>query len=540
MPPLETTITAVTVFTGQARITRQGNLMVQPGEQTVILPDLPEKLVENSVRVSGRGTGIRILAVEVKTRFPTVEGDEVRAALQKRLEDWQAQDSAKADQQQMLNDRLALLDEARQQAGQQFGKMIAYGRATLDDYATFARFATDEQTGLQAERRAVSRERAELQKAIKAAEQELQQRGQAGRSVRPRREIHVVLDAAAATVFDLEATYLLPDASWKPLYDVRLNGDQVELTYLAQITQRTGEDWTNVQLALSTARPALSATLPELQPHYIAPPLPAAPPAALRRGRAEMQASGAERALMKSVASAGDDADELVDQVALAAPAPQAAAAIATVEAGSGGMALTYRVNAPVTIPADGSPHKTTVIIEKLRAALDYLTVPKLAAEAYLRAKITNTLEVTLLPGEAAIYHADDYVGKTLLKTIAPGEEFEVQLGVDDRVRVKRELVQREVNRRLIGSNRQIQYKYRITLTSLLTQNLRLSLTDQFPVSRHEQIKTRLTEASPAVSEHTDLNILKWDLVLKPGEKREITFAYLVEHPTDLPVPGLE
>jgi len=47
------------------------------------------------------------------------------------------------------------------------------------------------------------------------------------------------------------------------------------------------------------------------------------------------------------------------------------------------------------------------------------------------------------LPGAAAIFHEADFVGATRLSAVAPSETFEVQLGIDDRVKVERDLTAR-------------------------------------------------------------------------------------------------
>lgn len=78
---------------------------------------------------------------------------------------------------------------------------------------------------------------------------------------------------------------------------------------------------------------------------------------------------------------------------------------------------------------AAGSSHKTTVTALDLAAQLDHATAPKLAQEAYLRAKIKNTSPFILLPGRANIFRRADFVGATDLETIAPNEEFEAHLG---------------------------------------------------------------------------------------------------------------
>ncbi len=174
-----------------------------------------------------------------------------------------------------------------------------------------------------------------------------------------------------------------------------------------------------------------------------------------------------------------------------------------------------------------------------LGARLDYVTAPKIAEEAYLRAKITNTSAFVLLPGWANIFHDADFVGKTHLATIAPNEEFEAQLGVDDRIKIERELRGRTVDKTLIGNTRRTQFAYTITVTNLLAAPARVIVLDQLPVARHEAIKVKLLDASPKPAEQSDLNILKWELDLKPQEKRELSFAFIVEHPREMTVIGI-
>ena len=81
---------------------------------------------------------------------------------------------------------------------------------------------------------------------------------------------------SAAGELELELSYVVTGAGWQPLYDVRSSDKDVEVTYLAQVAQNTGEDWPAVSLTLSTARPSLALVLPELDPWYLRPrqPLP--------------------------------------------------------------------------------------------------------------------------------------------------------------------------------------------------------------------------------------------------------------------------
>ena len=132
-------------------------------------------------------------------------------------------------------------------------------------------------------------------------------------------------------------------------------------------------------------------------------------------------------------------------------------------EAGEAGTGVAYRAARPLAVPADGRQHHTMIAWFALDAALDYLAVPVLAPEAYLRAAVTNASPL-LLPGPARVFHDTQFVGETSLETVAAGEEFELQLGVDDQIRVERELRRRSTSKAVIGGTRTIDIAYEITV----------------------------------------------------------------------------
>lgn len=518
MTTLNAAIVAVTVYTDRARVTRRGVVHLAQGEQTLTLSDLPTTVIEDSVRASGKGADIKILGVEVAKEFVTRPPEENVAELQKQLEALQDGDKALADDDAACEARGEFLKTLRESSGRSLAKSLAFGKAALDHVQALAEYLDRELDSVLARRREVAQKRREQKRALDAAQSRLQQLQRV--ETNERRAIHIAVQATAENDLELEVTYAVRSAQWKPLYDIRLDGNKVELTYLASVSQRSGEDWLPVELSLSTARPAVSAEIPELDPWYIDAYRPAPPTRAPAPG--------------------------MVGAPMAAAPAPMpqammmmeaAEVAVATVEAS--GAAVTYRVARPVAVPSDGAPHKTTVTALDLAAQLDYVIAPKLAEEAYLRAKIKNTSPFILLPGTANVFHGADFVGATELEMIAPNEEFEAHLGIDDRIRVERELIERTVDKTLIGNTRRTLFGHKITLTNLLDVPAKITLFDQLPLARHEEIKVKLREASPKPIEQNDLNILKWELELKPRDKREVTFGFSIEHPREMRLTGI-
>ncbi len=85
----------------------------------------------------------------------------------------------------------------------------------------------------------------------------------------PARDVVIDLEAAAPGKAKITVTYQVRGASWRPGYDVRLVTDkgakaQMELVRRALVRQRTGEDWTGAEIAVSTSRPNRGTKAPDV------------------------------------------------------------------------------------------------------------------------------------------------------------------------------------------------------------------------------------------------------------------------------------
>ena len=162
-----------------------------------------------------------------------------------------------------------------------------------------------------------------------------------------------------------------------------------------------------------------------------------------------------------------------------------------------------------------------------------------LAAEAYLRATASNSSPLLLLPGPARIFREGEFVGETVLETVASGEEFELQLGVDEEIRIERELRRRGTSKAVIGGTRTVDVAYEITVRNHRRSAARVAVHDHIPVSTDGEIKVRLRETSPAPAGHDDLGELTWKLSLDSGQAATIRYRFTVEHPAQVTITGL-
>ena len=534
----QTPITGVTVFTDGARVTRTGVTEVQAGLRPVVVAALPEMADPSSVRVAARGNGLALLNVEVQRRVDPVARRGSLAQLRADAE--RCRDAVKelGDADEAEQAGLGFLGHLSEAAATSLARAFGSGRAGYDELTGMAGHLSASTAATLGRRREIAARKRVAQRELDAA---LERLAYAEKPDEPVvfTEVSVLLEATAATEAEIELTYHVQGASWRPLYDLVLDGEKLNVSYLAEITQRTGEDWPEVTLVLSTTRQGLSQTLPELSPWYISRPQPPLPAPMRKR----MSASDApDEAMPMAAAAAAEPGWQPQSQLVGSAvrgprrsPVRVLTAEPAQSESGAG---LVYTVARPLAVPSDGDPHKTLVAKFEADAKLDYLTVPVLAPEAYLRATVTNG-PLLLLPGQARIFHGPQFVGETYLDSVAPGEEFEVQLGVDDQIKVERKLRRRTTSKAVLGSTRTVDIAYEITVENHRDRKATVSVHDHIPVSTDGDIKVRPREATPSPASTDDLGELTWTLVLPSGESSAIFHRFTVEHPAQVTVVGL-
>ncbi len=547
MIDLEAPIKEVTVYADCALVTRRGSIQLEAGEHELRINNLPQ-FFHDSLRAAGQGPqGTRILNVDIATAFYSRAPEAELQTLQDELEQLQQQRHLLQARQGALQERRQWLHTLGEQS-RDFAKGLAQGQMKPQDCADFFSFMADQ--SLQDTKASLELEKQirQMQSEIDAKQRELN--AKQGTGLTDRLAATITLELPTTGEVTLEISYRVDQASWHPQYDVRvqMNDEQsqgeVELTYMGMVKQATGERWENVILALSTARPSLAAVLPELQPWYLKaytppppPPMPYAAPQA-----ASMPAFGAMRAMKKTAPNNRIEEDTLTSMEAVVAMAPAPIAAeIATTTVERTGTALVFRVGHAVDIPSDNSPHKTTIARDQLPCEFDYVSAPILEEHAHLRSTITNTTERVLLTGDASIFLGSEYVGTTKVKMTAHNEQFQIFLGIDDAIKIKREPIERAVDKGNLLQNdlRRSTYAYLITVHNYAAAPRKIVIQDHLPVPQHERIKVKVLQIQPQPAEHTKLEMLTWKFTLPADGEQKIEYRFVVEHPQGLKVIGL-
>ena len=533
--PVNSTISAVTVYTDRAVVTRSATVDLPGGTTELVFANLPQALNERSLQVSGRGTA-QALILDVSAKQTYV--DFTPNARVKELED---QLKGLGKQVRGLDDRTNLLNASQASLDRMEAALFApptkdVPRPDLNQFTSSLNYLTEQKAKLATERAALDEQREELSNKIDTVQNQLNElRGAGGRAFKT---VTVRVSAPQAGSLDVALSYTVPGASWAPSYDARVLSSEraVNLGYFGIVRQSTGEDWKDVALTLSTARPGLGGAAPVLSVWNV----DVFNPILLRQQaenerRREMSAKMAAPAAVNMQAFTTNAAGSMADM----AEEKDAEMASATIEAGA--TSASFKIAVASSIPSDNSPQKVPITSATLKASPEYLTVPKRLATAYLTAKVINTSEFPLLAGAMNVFLDGTFVATSSLRTVMSGEKFDLALGADEGISVKHKRVNRFTeDTGLTNSGKRITYEYLITVQNNKRTAERVIVADQIPLSRNEKIVVKQLTPSPAELKPTDEGSLKWTLDLKPGEKRELTVKFTIDYPNDVTVGGLE
>ena len=532
--PVDSAISAVTVYLDRAVVTRSASIALSGGVSEVVFANLPETLNDQSLQVSGRGTATAtILDVSVRQTYIDFTPNARVKELEDAIHELQKQGRGLDDHTAVLQAQTAMLDRMETALFAPPTKDVP--RPDLNQLTSALTYLTEQKAKVIADHAVVDAQREELQTKLTTAQNQLNElRGAGSRAFKT---VTVRVSAAQAGNLDLALTYTLPGASWVPNYDVRVLTTEkaVEIGYFGLVRQNTGEDWKNVELTLSTARPALGGAAPVLAPWSVDVWGPRPQPLAYQNARRDELAA---KALAAPAVAGGINMQTLTGN-APALELKDAELAAATIETGA--TSASFKIAAASSVASDNSPQRVPIMSAKIAANPEYLTVPKRQQTAFLTAKVVNSTDFPLLAGAMNVFLDGTFVATSHLRTVMAGEKFDLALGADEAISVKHRRVNKFTeDTGLTNSGKRVTYEYLITLQNNKRTAQRVIVTDQVPVSRNEKIVVKPLLPETSELKPTDEGTLKWTLDLKPGEKRDLTVKFAVEYPNDVNVAGLE
>ena len=259
---LPTNLKGVTIYSNGAQVTREKNVALKAGEQTVSFTGLSPYLDRNSLQVKAKG-GVTVLGVSQHYIRPdsTMLSDQLKAASRdideatRRLSELQAQRTVLKSQLQMV------------EANCNIGSRTAV--TPLNDIKLLNKYYYEEMMDIN--KKLIALDTEEEKANADLARYNVIADSIAGIKLKRITVVDVKVDAKVQTSALFTLQYYVSGASWYPTYDVRSSkvDEPLQLTYKANIMQQTGEDWKDVTVTLSTANPNRSNVSPDLRTYWL-------------------------------------------------------------------------------------------------------------------------------------------------------------------------------------------------------------------------------------------------------------------------------
>lgn len=539
----ETTLKAATVYADRAMLSRQAVVEVPAGAHTILIKGLSASLFPDSLRAEGKGTSAMVLGALSNKMVNEAEFvGEKEKALHAELDAIQSQRTMIEAEKQSFLKQQEFLSSLQAQASEKTKEELADFKFNTEQWLAAAQTI---QTGLaEASRQSIERDArlAEIDKTIEKLNQDISQLYTGQKSTV---QVSIPIEAKTAGTLTLTLNYQLPGATWRPVYDARLSTKTggLELTQYGAVTQATGEDWADIALTLSTARPQRGTGLPQPQPNWVS--ILENYGGGTFSNMAGAVAPAAQRlAKMQTMEMAADSA---MPEAVMAAPAtPEKIEATITPAAiETGGFTAEYGIPGLSKVPADGTETKLFIGNFETSNKLEIHVQPQISSEAYLVARATLKGENPVLPGTVSLFRDESYVGQSSLPLLRAGKETELSFGIDDQIEVSRNTLKDEKSESgmIIGTSNVIERNFSTQVHNLRSQPVDLVMLETTPAPQNEKITTEVLadKTTPGFEKDADkiAGLLRWKMTLKPQEKKEVTLGWKLSWPKDTQITGL-
>lgn len=499
---MKSKITYATVYISGALVTRECELNLEKGENYYIIENLPISMNDGSLQLKGLGT-IQVLSMAVKQNYLNSGEDKPKRLneMADSIDYFQLLIDQLSNQKKVLNEDLNLLQHNRNI--NEKGTDVA----TLDELNVLfkKRIYTikDELLKIDMQKKKFKEKQSVIQR---QADNMINDYGTA------QKEVHIKLHSDAKKTLKLNLGYLVYGVSWYASYDVRVKDlkGPMQLTYKANITQTTGEDWNNVILKISNGNPTLGNSRPVLIPVYAA------------YGYRKDYGNSAGEELEKDNNYLSTSNSIQTKKGAFKSP-------VEGMVMSNNAFNVEFNIAIPYTIMADGKVNTVDAQVFEMPAVYELSAVPKLDQQTYLIGRISGSDELGQLSGRANVYFDGTFVGQSDVSS-DENDTLNISLGVDKSMLVERKKIHESCKKAFLGSTKKETNSFEISV--LNTKNLAqdIIIEDNIPVSTDKQVEIELEEGSGATI-NSDEGKLTWHLTLQPGEIKKLKVSYTVKSP---------
>lgn len=534
---VKSSISNVTVYSQGAQIFRKANFTVKTGVSQIILENVSQYLDAKSIQVKATGSVV-ILDTKFSLYYPkpeeiSLEGLPLKVRQDiERLEDsitnMNYELQALQNEIDVLNATKSILANNGAVKGQgRVNDSIALLKETIEYYTVKMNEINVKLSTLNRKKTDKTKVRDAMNTRLSKLRNYQSSNNLAPKNAGPVPRIIITVQAAAPVTGKLDVSYLVSQAGWIPLYDLRseIASGQVNLNYKAQVFQNTGEKWDNVRLTISTNNPYQNKTKPTLHPWYLD-----------YSTHYSTTPQNSINNMSTGIVYKAKEQDKLAETVNYSESSASAITSDQFVTMINQSISAEFFIDLPYTIESNNEQHMVLISNTDLKANYKYFTVPKMDKSAYLVAQISKLEELQLVPAKASIFFDGSYIGETYLDPTSLDDTLNLSLGKDPNIIVKRTYLKGETKEKVVGNTIEKTFSYLIEVKNQKAGNVDIVIQDQLPITQNGEIEITLLESSKA--KHNPITgLLEWEAKIKPKQSEILKFSYKVKYSKDKQLP---
>lgn len=486
----------VVVMEDRAQVERRGTVALA-GVTRVEIDGLPMVAVDRSLKLEVKGGTLIDAKFERRWKEQPRGGLPADAsALRTRVKSLEQQKLAQGDGVARLDARAEVYATARADLLRAIAQLAGFGTSELPQWKAQLATLSEKQATLDEERRLARQALAFTELRHQEARTAL------GAAEEPQRRMECVLALTLEGTGEAQvrASYLVPCAVWRPAYRATLAGEQVQLEAEAVVWQRTGEDWREVELHFSTARPTLGTTPPSLVEDRLS-----------SRPKQEIEKRVVDVSIREEVIQSAGETDGEPEMMGL----------------DDGGETRLLQAAGATTIHSDGQPHRVALFSFDSKAVVERVCPAELSSLVFVMSRFTNGSGQVLLAGPVDLIRNSGLVGRAQLKFAAPGETVKLSFGNEDGMQVIRETEEKVEEARLTG-RRTTTKKVQLHLSNTRSEPTRLIIEERVPVSEVKEVEIQVLtrDCAPPPSVVTKDGVARLEVELGAHSTQTARFSW--------------
>ncbi len=457
----------VVVMEDRAQVERRGTVALS-GVTKLVIEGLPMVAVDRSLKLEVKGGTLIDAKFERRWKEQPKGGLPADAsALRTRVKALEAQKLVQGDAVSRLDARAEVYQAARADLLRAISQLAGFGSTEVAQWRSQLSALSEKEAALDEERRLARQALAFTE--LRHAEA----RGALGAAEEPVRKMECVLALTLEGTGEAQvrASYLVPCAVWRPSYRATLAGEQVQVEAEAMVWQRTGEEWSQVELLFSTARPTLGTAPPSLMEDWL-----------YSRPKQDLEKRVVDVSIREVAIQTAGETTGTAELPGL----------------DDGGETRMLQAAGATTIRSDGQPHRVALFSFESKAVVERVCPAELSSLVFVMSRFPNSSGQVLLAGPVDLIRDSGLVGRAQLKFAAPGETVKLSFGNEDGLQVIRDTEEKVEEARLTG-RRTTTRKVQLHVSNTRTQPVRLIIEERVPVSEVKEVEINvLTKESPA------------------------------------------